>query len=113
MPKRRENFNQKVRYVLYVILYFIMYTIIVEILFEFSLQIQLFLFSEIIIENWGIGMIFGVLFAFLYIVDYETIPLVIFRVDKINKWFFLFWISWMLGDWQNLLAQILQLLGGV
>ncbi|MEA3248447.1 MAG: hypothetical protein U9Q73_01950 [Nanoarchaeota archaeon] len=101
---RREEFNEKVRYVVYAVLYAIMFSFITQVLFVLN--------PETIIQNWGIGLIFSTLFAFFYIVDYETIPVSIFRIDKMNKRLFIFWFSWILGDWEDLLALLFQLIGG-
>jgi len=100
MVRQKEEFNDRVKVVIYLIGYAILLAFISEVLFLLN--------PETVIQNWGIGLIFSTLFAFFYIVD--SIELIIFKMDRMNKWLFYFWFGWLISDYQDFLILLYNLI---
>ena len=90
-----KSIERKAGYLLKIIGFMIMYTIVQKLFILIN--------DETLIQNWAIGLIGMVAFFVFYIVDNGFI---LFRIDKINEFFILFFLSWLLADLTDFLLII-------
>jgi hypothetical protein len=83
-----EGKDQKMKYIAKLLGFTIMYSIIEKVLMNLN--------NEVFIQNWAIGIIGVIVFLTLYFID--SINFITFRIDPINKFFILFFLSWVIAD---------------
>ena len=108
MYEKTDTREERAKYLIKILAFTIMYTIISQILMPFANEVQMVVFDRVLIQNWGIGLFFIILFIFFFIIN--ELPLFIFRANKINKFLILFWLSWIIEDWEAFIYTILEIL---
>ena len=83
-----EGKDQKMKYIAKILGFTIMYSIIEKVLMNLN--------NEAFIQNWAIGLIGMLVFLTFYFID--SIDFIIFKIDPVNKFFILFFLSWIIAD---------------